>query len=110
MTDTQDASTQKMSVEEWLAIRKEAAAQIDPDTAEVFWKHGEVADPYGVDPDLPDECMCIGRIYFARNPETDVSVAFEDLTDEVRNRLWENNKAGRTVFHDLLDYHFDDDE
>jgi hypothetical protein len=43
-------------------------------TAEVDWRYAQVLDPYGVDPDLPEECQCIGRAYFARSPETEVSV------------------------------------
>jgi hypothetical protein len=52
----------------WLATRKEAGLQIDPKTAEVHWGWGQICDPYGIDPDLPEEYDCIGRIYFARSP------------------------------------------
>ena len=30
--------------------------KIDPETAEVCWEYAQVADPYGVYPDLPEEC------------------------------------------------------
>ncbi len=42
--------TEHMTVEQWLAIRKEAGLRIDPETAEVMWSYEYVADPYGVDP------------------------------------------------------------
>ena len=35
----------QMAKEEWLAARKEAALRIDPETAEVFWEHGQTLDP-----------------------------------------------------------------
>src|SRR5262249_4109293 len=39
--------TDEMTVEEWLAIRKEAGLKIDPESAEVNWWYAQVADPYG---------------------------------------------------------------
>jgi hypothetical protein len=69
----------KMTLEQWLAIRREAALQIDPETAEVMWKHANITDPYGVYPDCPDKC--IGRVYFARPSGSDVWVCFDDLPD-----------------------------
>jgi hypothetical protein len=62
-------SDSQITKEQWLAIRKEAAFQIDPETAEVEWSYGQTLDPYGVNPDLPEEYHCIGRNYFARAPE-----------------------------------------
>ena len=79
----------KTAVEQWLAIRKEAGLQIDPQTAEVFWKYGYTIDPYAVYPDLTDEERQIGRIYFARSPESDIWVEFGDLPDATREALWE---------------------
>jgi hypothetical protein len=38
----------EMTVEQWLAIRKEAALRIDPETAEVEWIYADIGDPYGV--------------------------------------------------------------
>lgn len=81
----------KQNIEEFLAIRKEAAQYIDPATAEVDWTYGQILDPYGVDPDLPDELQCVGRIYFARSPESPVWVCFYDLPEEVREALWERH-------------------
>jgi hypothetical protein len=73
----------RLTVEEWLAIRKQAALRIDPETAQFRWGWAYVADPYGVDPNLPEEYRCIGRVYFARSPGSDVWVSFDDLTDDV---------------------------
>src|SRR5579863_6393637 len=35
-----------MSIEEWLNVRKEAGAKIDPSTAEVRWIYAQTLDPY----------------------------------------------------------------
>ena len=45
-----EKKTVEMSVEEWLAVRKEAACEIDPETAEVEWWYAQTLDPYGVYP------------------------------------------------------------
>ena len=37
------------------------ALQIDPETAEVMWEHANVADPYGIYPECPEEC--IGNVF-----------------------------------------------
>jgi hypothetical protein len=78
-----DEMSSEMTKEQWLAIRKEAALQIDPETAEVFWRYAQILDPYGVKPDLPDECDCVGRVYFARSPGSDIWVCFDDLPEMV---------------------------
>ena len=99
--------TDEMPVEQWLAIRKEAARQIDPETAEVMWEYVEMADPYGVDPDLPEEYECIGRGYFASSPGSDVWVSFRDLPEATRDALWKKHSsklafpAGLPDFRDL---------
>ena len=67
----------QMTVEEWLAIRKEAALHIDPETAEVTWIYAQTVDPYGVHPEPPDEYWQVGREYFARSPGSDVWVLRE---------------------------------
>jgi hypothetical protein len=48
---------QESDVEQWLAIRKEAGLKINPKTAEVEWRYAQTLDPYGVYPDLPEECQ-----------------------------------------------------
>ena len=77
----------------WLAIRKEAALKIDPETAEVEWTYAQTLDPYGVDPELPEECRQVGREYFARSPGSDVWVWFGDLPDAIESALWEKHKS-----------------
>ena len=79
--------------EQWLAIRKEAGLRIDPDTAEVEWDYAQTLDPYGVHPNLPEECRQVGRAYFARSPECDTWVWFGDLPGETRRRLWETHRS-----------------
>jgi hypothetical protein len=74
----------EMTIEQWLAIRKEAGLQIDADSAEVDWRYGAIFDPYGIDPDLPEELRVAGRVYFARSPGSDVWVSFDDLSDATK--------------------------
>jgi hypothetical protein len=75
--DTTMTSEEKMAdVNKWLATRKEAGLEIDPKTAEVFWTYAQTLDPYGVDPDLPEEYQQVRRAYFARAPGSDVWVWF----------------------------------
>ena len=81
----------KMDVEQWLAIRKEAGLKIDPETAEVMWIYAQTLDPYGVCPDLPEECQQIGREYFARSPGSDIWVEFGDLPGPTRDALWKRH-------------------
>ena len=87
-----EAETDQMPVEQWLAIRKEAALKIDPETAEVDWIYAQTLDPYGVLPDLPEEYQQTGREYFARSPGSDVWVHFHDLPEATRAALWGKHK------------------
>ena len=80
------ANDNQMPVEQWLAIRKAEALKIDPKTAEVEWGWGYVLDPYGVK-DLPPEARCIGREYWARRPDSDIWVSFDDLPEETCEAL-----------------------
>jgi hypothetical protein len=82
----------KMTVEQWLAIRREAALQIDPETAEVMWKHANIVDPYGAYPDCQE---CIGSVYFARPSGSDVWVCFDDLPDATVKALTEKQELRR---------------
>jgi hypothetical protein len=75
----------KEDVKKWLAIRKEAALRIDPETAEVVWVYAQLGDPYGVDP-FPKEWY-VGKEDFYRSPGSDVWVAFDDLPDATREAL-----------------------
>jgi hypothetical protein len=51
-----EKTSAEKDVEKWLAIRKKAGRQIDPKTAEVMYKYALTLDPYGVYPELPEEC------------------------------------------------------
>ena len=82
----------ELTVEQWLAIRKEAGLHIDPETAEVMWVYEQVGDPYGIYPDLPEELRQIGRVYFACAPGSDVWVSFHDIPDAIRDALWQKHK------------------
>jgi hypothetical protein len=53
----------------------------------------QVLDPYGVYPELPDDCYCVGRAYFARRPGSDVWVEFGDLPKKTRDALWKRHQA-----------------
>jgi hypothetical protein len=90
---TNQATLKNMTVEQWLAIRREAALQIDPETAEVMRKYANLADPYGV---CPDGEECIGRVSFARPAGSDVWVDFGDLPEATVKALREKTgvKAG----------------
>jgi hypothetical protein len=67
--------------EVYWALLKIAGRQIDPETADVYWYHGQVGDPYGIYPDPPPEGRCVGRLYFAQNPGSDIWIHFGDLPD-----------------------------
>jgi len=81
-------SNKTADLEKWLAIRREAALHIDPETAEVDWNYAQTLDPYGDDPELPEEYQQVGREYFARSPGSDVWVWFGDLPEATRDALW----------------------
>jgi hypothetical protein len=83
----------QMTKEQWLALRKEAALKIDPETAEVVWAYAQTLYPYCVDPEFPEEYWQVGREYFARSPGSDIWVCFDDLPDTTRHALWEKHKS-----------------
>jgi hypothetical protein len=74
---------------EFVSIRKAAGLEIDPATAEVLWYYGQVADPYGIIPDLPEELDQVGRTYFARSPGSDRVVSFHDVSESTAKALWQ---------------------
>ncbi len=80
------------NMEQFLKDRKKAALHIDPETAQVDWTYGETMDPYGSDPDLPNELQCIGRIYSARSPGSELWVCFGDLPEKICSALWERHR------------------
>ena len=101
--------TAKMTVEEWLAIRKEAGLHINPETAEVDWSYGLTLDPYGVGPELPEEYQQVERTFFARSPGSDVWVLFDDLPKATRDALWAKHSR-HLALHVNLRRDFDEDE
>jgi hypothetical protein len=112
MTDKQQSENKEeaieMTIEEFLAIRKEAGLKIDPETAEVYWRYKYIVDPYGIYPDLTDEERCAGRVYFARSPDSDVWVAFYDLPEATRDAL--EQKLGMDGVPDLSWLAIDEEE
>jgi hypothetical protein len=91
----------EMTTEEWLAIRKAAGLKIDPNTAEVYWEYAQVMDPYGVFPERAKEQDCVGRVYFARSPESDVWVCFHDLPEATQTALCARAQKGETIDDDV---------
>jgi hypothetical protein len=81
---------EKNEIEDWLKLRKEAAKDIDPETAEVMFGYAQDGDPYGVDPHLPLDS--VGRVYFARAPGSDIWVWFGDLPEATEEVLWDKHK------------------
>jgi hypothetical protein len=78
-------------------------SKVDPATAEVYWTFAQIIDPYGIDPDLPEEYLCVGQVYFVRSPESDIWVWFGDLSDATRDALWQRKHE-----HDDLSFLFAD--
>src|SRR5215813_7157467 len=87
------ARTVEVTVEYLNALRKAVGLHIDPETADVEWIYAQTLDPYGDDPNLPEEYWQIGREYFARSPGSDVWVWFGDLPDATRKALWERHRS-----------------
>jgi hypothetical protein len=85
--------TVTLTMQAWMAWRKAAGRQVDPETAEVSWWYALTVDPYEVHSDLPEECRQVGRQYFARSPDTDVWICFGDLPDHDREALWNKHKS-----------------
>jgi hypothetical protein len=87
-------------IDQWLAIRKREALNIDPETAELDWSYGLIVDPYGIYDDIAEEEKVVGRVYFVRRPGSDIWVCLYDVPDETtRDRLWERiDEAGLSRF------------
>ena len=92
-------AAEKAEIEQRLAIRKEEALKIDPETAEVHWTYAQTLDPYGVmdEWELPEEFDQIGREHFARAPGSDICVWFGDLPEETRAKLAHKEKPSFTI-------------
>jgi hypothetical protein len=94
-----DGTTREEQVERWLVARREEGARIDPETAEVTFRLGQVLDPYGIylKEEVPEEER--GRIvrnYFARSPRGEW-ISFDDLPKPTLDRLWTRMKAGEVT-------------
>jgi hypothetical protein len=89
MKPVRESSTKQRRRQQWLAIRKEAATKIDPETAEVSWEYGSVRDPYYLFEHGDDWEDNIGRNYFVRAPGSDMWVWDGDLPEKVHAALWE---------------------
>jgi hypothetical protein len=97
MTDppqtAEDAPTVQVTVKYLDALREAVGLQIDPEVAEDEWIYAHTLDPYGDDPDLPEEYQQVGREYFAHSPGSKVWINFGDLPEATRTKLWEKHKA-----------------
>ncbi len=102
-TQSTRTDTVTLSLEEWKAWRSAAGLHIDPDTAEVWWDYRQVVDPYGVFPEIPEECDCVGRAYFARSPGMRLWIYFGDLPEATRDALWAKHKS-EPAFPNGLDF------
>lgn len=92
-SNERDEKMDDQAREDWLALRKQAGLEIDANTAEVMWTYAQTIDPYGVFPELPEECQQVGREYFARAPGSEVRVCFGDLPAATRDALWDKHKS-----------------
>ncbi len=72
---------------EFLRIRKEAGKLIDPERAQCFIIEDDITDPYGVRGYSPDESVC-GRLYYAKNPGSEIWVEFHDIQRGIRDKLF----------------------
>jgi hypothetical protein len=82
----------RISAEFFHRLMKAVGRQIDPETAEVTWCYAQTLDPYGVNPELPQEFWQVGREYFARASDTDIWVNFDDLPNATHNVLWKKHR------------------
>jgi hypothetical protein len=104
---TVEVRTVEVTVEYLDALRKAAGAAIDPQTAEIHWEFGQVLDPYGDRPDLPPECDCVGRQWFAR-AAGGVWIWEGDLPDATRHALrnvHQRTRCRSEKLNDLIDSH-----
>ncbi len=65
--------------------RKEAASNIDPATAEVWWEYAQIMDPYGEFEELCEGV--IGRVWFVMDSVERVPVALYDMPKASKTML-----------------------
>jgi hypothetical protein len=92
MTNANGGRTVEVTAKYLKALRKAVGLHIDPETAEVDWVYAQTIDPYGDDPNLPEEYQQVGREYFARSPGSDVWIDFGDLPEATRDALWKKHR------------------
>ena len=84
----------KPEVQGQLSIRKQAGEKIDSETAVLASWPARIVDPYGFYPNFPEVLDRVGRVIFARSPESYIWVQFSDLPEATEERLRERIKAG----------------
>jgi hypothetical protein len=62
-------------------LRIAAGKRINPETADVWFEHGQILDPYGDGGPMASdsEYDCVGRVWFAADPRERVAVWWGDL-------------------------------
>jgi hypothetical protein len=79
----------RAEIQAFLAEAKAEAQRIDPETAEVTFWWSDIDDPYCV---YGRPVACVGREYFARNPDSDIWVWFGDLPKKTLKKLEHRRK------------------
>src|SRR5262249_12131128 len=82
-----------ITVKKFYELMKVEGRKIDARSADIFCKHGQVMDPYGVR--VSEEEDNYGRRYFARALGSDIWVEFNDLPEETSGALWERLRSGK---------------
>jgi hypothetical protein len=82
---------------------KEVARHIDPETAKVTCVDRTPSDPHVIHPHIPEELrQHIGLAYFARSPDIDIWVNFDDLPQATRDALWKKHRNKLTLMARLF--------
>src|SRR4029077_15200256 len=81
--------------QEWVGSRKDAGREVDPLTCEIERWYAYDCDPYGADPDLPEEWQVIARNRFVRSPWSRGWVHEYDLPEATRRALWDRIERER---------------
>src|SRR6516165_295370 len=89
---SENRDTVTIRTELFHALLQAAGREINPETAEVEWCYGEISDPYGVH-DVPKEYQCSCRNYFARAPDTNLWIEFDDLPEATQDALWKKHSS-----------------
>jgi hypothetical protein len=88
------ATDEQAEIARWLAIRKEEALRIDPETAELWHLFTWTLDPYEVSND-PDLHAHVGRDYWVQAPDSDIMVWWGDLPERTRDRIYKLDRLRR---------------